>query len=882
MKRLLPIVVWVAAVLVAILPWMIALDSGGVYPWSRWLLSLLVLPAVLLAYAVPSDEQAERSFRPHLLTLLAMAMAGYVLVQTIRLPAWMVGLVSPGVRAAWSQWLPAPAVADSLAGSGWIPMSIDPGLTLSYFAYFVLCAAFAWCGATLFGTRERGRLILVLFAVLGATHSVLGIWQILSDPHETLWGIPATSPFGPFVNRNNASALLLVSLAACLGILGWRLSTTTGHEFGDRQFSFSSLLDLFSDRIALLTYIALALVVSGLIACGSRGGLAGAMFGGALAIGLFRSSSIARRLLAIIVVVGLGVAILFVRLEVRPQTLDRFGASAEGLAESILSDQRWTHWQDTFSALPAYWGTGAGFGTYRYAYLPYQLQGAEQWFVNADNLWLEWILEGGLPALLAILAAAALMIRALLSLRTVHDPMDHGLATAGWCLLGALATGQTFDFGLLMIGAASAAALLAGVVIARAVSHGSDAWSLYSLLEKKLRLSRRAVRQAPLWTGGVLAATLLLAGYLLYREANQDALVRTAQQVDPQDPREIERLLTRLTASDTSFRQAEIHYQSSRLHLLQANHQQFDFVEQLPVSAEWPLEIENSNLPRLVALRTILHRRAESEPETIKNFDALFGALLEASQEAQSSASREAFRALGSCPLAPEPRFLLLQAEVPNGKTELVENLFQQLMQLRPQSRGALEALTRLSTIYGFWDLSSETAQRMLVQQPEKSEQVLRLARTLGHPRPFEMIPQSRPVMFALGESFVSQGSPETDELRAVQDFLRKNPPSKRQDLARHHLLLGRIAKVLQQPEEVLASYEKVIDAEPRNTSHRLLYINYLREIGRLRQAKEYCRGLIREREETSGELVELLARIQKDIDRTNAELVVPSSPLVQ
>ena len=71
--------------------------------------------------------------------------------------------------------------------------------------------------------------------------------------------------------------------------------------------------------------------------------------------------------------------------------------------------------------------TGTGFGTYQFAYLPYQTHAdiSHKRFYNADNQFIEWLVEGGwigFSLVVSAILAIVLAVRALLK-RSLVDPV---------------------------------------------------------------------------------------------------------------------------------------------------------------------------------------------------------------------------------------------------------------------------------------------------------------------------------------------------------------------------------------------------------------------------------------------------------------------------
>ncbi len=109
-----------------------------------------------------------------------------------------------------------------------------------------------------------------------------------------------------------------------------------------------------------------------------------------------------------------------------------------------------------------------GCGNLSLRHLPFRShgEGDEEWFVNADNIYMEWLVEGGVWLLPLFIAACFVFTSALLKLaRVQHAPHISALVLAGWFLLTSQVVSQTFDFGWLIPANSITIALLAGAVI---------------------------------------------------------------------------------------------------------------------------------------------------------------------------------------------------------------------------------------------------------------------------------------------------------------------------------------------------------------------------------------------------------------------------------
>ncbi|MCH1439949.1 MAG: O-antigen ligase family protein, partial [Rubripirellula sp.] len=197
-------------------------------------------------------------------------------------------------------------------------------------------------------------------------------------------------PFGPFVNNNNASGFLCLAIGCTLGlmVLVEQLFSSRRARGADGRNGNSSVLVI----ARLAAAAVLVTLVAGVAASNSRGGFLGLLAGSLVVLPCLLPRFSKMKL-------GLGLVgvISFSWLVI--SSLD-FGTRSQNRFETLLDkrimeDPRLDHWSDALVAAVHYLPFGSGLGTYRYACLPFQENGAPLWFVNADGMHIEWLVEGG-------------------------------------------------------------------------------------------------------------------------------------------------------------------------------------------------------------------------------------------------------------------------------------------------------------------------------------------------------------------------------------------------------------------------------------------------------------------------------------------------------
>ncbi|MEI9852605.1 MAG: O-antigen ligase family protein [Sphingomonas sp.] len=354
--------------------------------------------AFFAAYALTVATGAEIA-RVRVPLLLLLALAGWMAIQLVPLPPGLWALL-PG-RAAI-------AAIDRLAGMEgvWRPISLSPSKTINALGSLVVPAAALLLYAIL--TEDARRRIPALLLAAAAASALLGIAQIASGAESPFYLYAITNPGTPvglFSNRNH-NAVFLGSMLVMVAYLMVEL-----RHRGARRGPYPMLL---------LAAAALLLVVT-LLVSGSRAGL----LVGVLAIGFgfafhavatlaggsdeSRDGARSRRYFAFAslgIAALAGLALLFYQ-----------SASIDRLVRLSVSDElRVQAFPQIVGMARDHWLFGIGFGAFEHVFRGYETSALlrENYLNNAHDDWLQWIIEGGLPAALIALAFAVWMGRACL------------------------------------------------------------------------------------------------------------------------------------------------------------------------------------------------------------------------------------------------------------------------------------------------------------------------------------------------------------------------------------------------------------------------------------------------------------------------------------
>lgn len=354
--------IWVAALNVCSLPWML----GGMRIWAQ----LITLGLAILAFGisvVPRNYTGQmtsgqdftlypwRKLIRWPLFWIGAVFFAYVLIQALN-PAY---LYVAG-ESSWSmiridhiEWLPTGLTSPFEQMNTWRQMII-------WGAPFLLACAL-WVGFT------RRKSVIWLVGIIAANTVVLGalaLAQRATQAKQILWSIDSSNEFwGPFIYRNHGASYMVIGFMLLVAFAAWMHRRTR-----ERQHRSGSAL--------VLAFLALFVAVT-VLASASRGAVI-ALTVGLLVIVLWgggqlivhRSSRSQVAVVAIVTVLLSGFAILSLQAFNAHHTYERF----ERLWDS--ADANWESRQIATAAATDMWGerpwTGWGAGGFRFLFPRYQ------------------------------------------------------------------------------------------------------------------------------------------------------------------------------------------------------------------------------------------------------------------------------------------------------------------------------------------------------------------------------------------------------------------------------------------------------------------------------------------------------------------------------
>ncbi|MDJ0978421.1 MAG: O-antigen ligase family protein [Erythrobacter sp.] len=409
---------------------------------------LVIRPLAVLTLAVGLYSFTREDWQRFKLPLAFMAATlGLIALHLVPLPPalWM---ALPGRELA--------VAAGEAAGieQPWRPITLVPYRGWNAFYATLVPAAVLVCAVQLERDQHRALALLILggallSAVWGAVQSVSGY-----APWTFFYGLPRVEvPNGLFANRNHLAAFLVASLPL--------FALIASRAKGPRATIWITgcvALAAFAVMIALTT--------------GSRAGMALTVLGLAASYLVWRSRpshTIARRRTTknqawmpyAFGAFGLTTLVLFALLITQTTGFERLLSAGSGEVE----EYRFIVWRTIIRFAPDYLPMGSGIGSFIEIFKvhePDEMLGQSYWN-HAHNDWLEWAMEGGIPAIaLMVIAVFAWAARALALVQNSHlGRVETQLGLAGAIILFILGAWSLVDYPMRTPALASLAALCA-------------------------------------------------------------------------------------------------------------------------------------------------------------------------------------------------------------------------------------------------------------------------------------------------------------------------------------------------------------------------------------------------------------------------------------
>ena len=301
-----------------------------------------------------------------------------------------------------------------------------------------VCRGIAWVGLLLAAGAFLQRAL--------TPSLVYGTWRPVDLPSNIL-------PWGPFLNRNDFAAWLVMAIPVTIGYLTMRIGSV--RTSGSSRVDPGAVLDA---RMVLLV-AASCLMTGAVLASLSRSGVVSM----AIALAAFVALAGRRAGRAPAVMLAIGVVVLVVA----AGTYANLPALVARMNETLPSGfgGRFVVWAETWPIVRDFAGTGVGVGAFERAMLVYQQSNRLMFFNHAHNEYLQVLTEGGLPlAGAAAVAAVAAVAAAVRHLR--EDRSSVYWARAGAiCGIAGIGCHSVWDTALRLPANAVLLAILAAIAV---------------------------------------------------------------------------------------------------------------------------------------------------------------------------------------------------------------------------------------------------------------------------------------------------------------------------------------------------------------------------------------------------------------------------------
>ncbi len=475
------------------------LIRGGNRAFPLMILELVALAGLFVAL-VPSSM---RKRIPPAAAIVAGLAAAIPLLGLIPLPPSLWAAI-PG-RGAF-----ADAIALSGEGDRWRALSLAPFET--EYAGLALLPPLAAFFLTLTLSADKLRALTRVVVLVAVIEAILGMLQYGAAGGQ----LADFRASGTYVNPNHFAGLMLMALPLAM----MSLALDVGERLRARRFS-KGIVDATKRMLAakgtrvMLWLFAIVLILLALMFSRSRAGISIGAAGIALTalacaprVGGPRAYGALG--LGLTLALGFAIAIGFV------PVLDRFGV------QDTVEAGRAEIFAGALDMAGSYFPLGSGMGTFATLYPPFQPTDITALIHRAHNDYIEWLVEGGVLAALAILAAVALYVaRVIILVRQPEKDATRALQLAAAVSVLLIAAHGMVDFNFRIPANALIFAMLAGVVVARRGER-----------EEATEHQRREIVPRPVRSTVVAAA----APTPVYNSAEEADRVRAAWATSPPAP----------------------------------------------------------------------------------------------------------------------------------------------------------------------------------------------------------------------------------------------------------------------------------------------------------------------------------------------------------
>ena len=378
------------------------LAFGAVEPWSLGLMETGAAAGLFL-YLLHAVKNEEPVFRTPGIFFIVLFL-GYILIQVIPLPFYVVKLISPHAFDIQQN-------AGLAAGKDfWMTLSVHPRATLAEFFRYSACAAFYVLTVQLLVQKKIFRKAVFTITVFAALLAFSSILQYYLANEYALWFRKAPDTayvMGPFINRNHYAGFMEMMLPISLALFLFFRPKTNNVSFIRR------VLEIFTQEkanIYILIGTGVILIATSIFVSLSRGGMISAALSMIVFIFFLARRRITRKETSIVSLV-LVVLVLSVSWIGGEHVVERFSELKKRRIEGNYALRRLDYWQDSIKIVQDFSVAGAGFGTLKDMYPSYQSIPETHYVTHAHNDYIELAAEGGAIAFILVAGFVATILR---------------------------------------------------------------------------------------------------------------------------------------------------------------------------------------------------------------------------------------------------------------------------------------------------------------------------------------------------------------------------------------------------------------------------------------------------------------------------------------
>ena len=418
-----------------------------VYAYSFVFAAILLASLLLVVHNIRKDYRTGSSYFQYPVTrlnLLIYLVLGFLFLQVIPLPSFIVGLLSPEAQEVKNQAV--------------FPSGNPAFISFAPYLYPVRMSIIRWTVYGLFflgmiqvlNTRKRLEIVCWIIIATAAVVSLYGIYQTYAGGNRIWWFSGYGGDVrGTYINRNHfagfmAMGLMLATCYACsLSNNFFRKENRLPQNTRDKILRLLSLEQSHSKR--LLIIFSGVIIGLGLVLSASRGGIISAALG-LLVLGIFyvnRQSQKRNGLIVLAVFLLVGAYGVHVGLE---HTVKRF--HSDQLQSSF--EGRYRYAEKTMDVFRDFELTGVGVGNFQYAYPRYQSPEDMGLLIDyAHNDWAQLLAETGILGFVLVLLGIGYFTYYIV--RRWHarrDPPALALGVVPLAVLVTMGVHSYFDFNL--------------------------------------------------------------------------------------------------------------------------------------------------------------------------------------------------------------------------------------------------------------------------------------------------------------------------------------------------------------------------------------------------------------------------------------------------